>query len=245
MAVIMEIAWLNLEFMPWRALITRDGVANIMEEISELLQPIEVVGDGEIDLKKIMELLQGIHGASVYVVEEEALQRSPEHVRRGLAEEDNLHDLWWHRVVKPQHNSLIDLKPLGVMPHGLGVDGAIAMIDDPELAECDTKEGTPHAEVVLDEVEGDWNVSTNSHMFDRRSLDRSRVGGRMINKGIGGVDGAEDRWGWVWRHEEECSERIGSRLSWYHVEDEGRDLYSLTMQFIQWLQQRLKLMGTG
>jgi hypothetical protein len=75
-------------------LITRDGVANIMEEISELLQPIEVVGDGEIDLKKIMELLQGIHGASVYAVEEEALQRSPEHVHRGLAEEDNLHDLW-------------------------------------------------------------------------------------------------------------------------------------------------------
>jgi hypothetical protein len=75
-------------------LITRDGVANIMEEISELLQPIEVVGDGEINLKKIMELLQGIHGTSVYVVEEEALQRSPEHVRRGLAEEDNLHDLW-------------------------------------------------------------------------------------------------------------------------------------------------------
>jgi hypothetical protein len=46
------------------------------------------------------------------------------------------------------------------------VNGAIDMIDDPELAEHSVEEGTPHAEVVLGEVEDDRNVSTNVHMLN-------------------------------------------------------------------------------
>jgi hypothetical protein len=40
-----------------------------------------------------VELLQGIHGAPVRVVEEETLERRLVHVRRRLAEEHHLHDL--------------------------------------------------------------------------------------------------------------------------------------------------------
>jgi hypothetical protein len=38
-----------------------------------VLQPVKVVGDGEIGLNEAVELLQGVHGALVCVVEEETL----------------------------------------------------------------------------------------------------------------------------------------------------------------------------
>jgi hypothetical protein len=96
------------------------------------------------------------------------------------------------RVLEPRNNALIDLKPLSVMPHGLGIDGVIDMIDVAKLAECGVKEDTPHAEGVLGEVEDDWNVSTNVHMLNGRRGDQSRFGGG-INKGVGRVDGAGDQ----------------------------------------------------
>jgi folylpolyglutamate synthase/dihydropteroate synthase len=48
-----------------------DRVTNIAKKIGELLEPVEVVGDGQIGLERAVELLQGIHGALVHVVEEE------------------------------------------------------------------------------------------------------------------------------------------------------------------------------
>jgi hypothetical protein len=175
-------------------------VTNVVKKIGELLEPAEVVGNGEIGLEQAMELLQGIHGALVRVVEEETLERRPEHVRHRLAEEHHLHDLRRHRVVEPRHNALVDLKPLRVMPHSLGVDGFINMVDDAKLAERGVEESTPHAEVVLGEVEDDRNVSTNVHMLDGHGGDQSRAGGG-ISKGVGGVDEAGDRRGWARRHE--------------------------------------------
>jgi hypothetical protein len=70
-----------------------NGVTNIVKKISEPLEPAEVVGDGQIGLEQVVELLQGIHGALVYVVEEEALERRPDRMRRWLAEVHHLHDL--------------------------------------------------------------------------------------------------------------------------------------------------------
>jgi hypothetical protein len=93
------------------------------------------------------------------------------------------------------------------MPHGMGVDGAVDMTNDPELVDRAIEEGTPHVEVVLDEVYDDRNVNMNVHMLDQRSSDRSRVGGR-ISKGAGGVDRNENRRGWARRHEEERNRRI-------------------------------------
>jgi hypothetical protein len=74
------------------------------------------------------------------------------------------------------------------------------MVDDAKLAERGVEESTPHAEVVLGEVEDDQNVSTNVHMLDGHRGDRSRAGGG-ISKGVGGVDGAGDRRGWARRYE--------------------------------------------
>jgi hypothetical protein len=96
------------------------------------------------------------------------------------------------RVVEPRHNALIDLKPLIVMPHGLGVDGAVDMVDNAKLAERGVEESAPHAEVVLGEVEDDRNMSTNVHMLDGHGGNWSRVVGE-INEGVGGVDRAGDR----------------------------------------------------
>jgi hypothetical protein len=138
-----------------------------------------------------VELLQGIHNALVCIDEEETLERHLDRVPRRLAEEHHLHDLRGHIVVEPRHNDLIDLKPLIVMPHGLGVDGAIDMVDDAKLEEHGIEESALHVEVVLGEVEDDQNVSTNVHMLDGRGGNWSRVGGG-INEGLGGVDGAED-----------------------------------------------------
>jgi hypothetical protein len=129
-----------------------------------------------------------------------ALERCPERVRRRLAKEQHLHDLRRYRVVEPRHNALVDLKPLRIMPHSLGVDGSINMVDDAKLAERGVEESTPHADVVLDEVEDDRNVSTNVHMLDGHGGDQSRAGGGT-SKGVGGVDGAGDRRGWARRHE--------------------------------------------
>jgi hypothetical protein len=70
------------------------------------------------------------------------------------------------------------------MPHSLGVDGSINMIDDDKLVERGVEESTPHAEVVLGEVKDDRNMSTNVHMLDGRGGDRSRVGGGI------------SKWGW-------------------------------------------------
>jgi hypothetical protein len=68
-------------------------VTNVVKKIGELLEPAEVVGDGHIGLEQAVELLQGIHGVLVCVVEEETLERRLVHVRRRLAEEHHLHDL--------------------------------------------------------------------------------------------------------------------------------------------------------
>jgi hypothetical protein len=111
-----------------------DGVTNVVKKIGELLEPAEVVIDGQIGLERVVELLQGIHGALVYGVEEETLERRLERVRRRLAEEHHLYDLRRHKVVEPRHNALIDLKPLSVMPHSMGIDGSINMVDDAKLA---------------------------------------------------------------------------------------------------------------
>jgi hypothetical protein len=98
-------------------------------------------------------------------------------MRRRLAEEHHLHDMWGHRVVEPRHSALIDLKPLIVMPHGLGVEGAIDMVDDTKLVEHGVEESAPHAEVVLGEVEDYRNVSMNVHVLDECGGNWSRVGG--------------------------------------------------------------------
>jgi hypothetical protein len=129
-------------------------------------------------VKKVVhavELLQGIH---IYVVEEETLERRSNHVHRRLVEEHHLHDLQGHRVVGPRHNALIDLKPLIVMPHGLGIDGAVDMVNNAKFAEHGIEESAPHAEVVLDEVEDNQNMITNVHMLDGHGGNWSRVAGR-------------------------------------------------------------------
>jgi hypothetical protein len=58
-----------------------DGVTNIVKKVGELLE-------------QAVELLQGIHGALVCVVEEETLERCLDRVCHQLAEEHHLHDLW-------------------------------------------------------------------------------------------------------------------------------------------------------
>jgi hypothetical protein len=138
-----------------------------------------------------VKLQQGIHGALVCVVEEETLERCPECVHHRLAEEHHLHDLWGHIVVELRHNALIELKPLIVMPHGMGVDGAIGMVDNAKLAERGIEESPPHAEVVLGEVEDDRNVSMNVHMLDGCGGNWCRVGGGDQRRGW--------RSGWSWR----------------------------------------------
>jgi hypothetical protein len=97
------------------------------------------------------------------------------------------------------------------MPHSLGVDGSINMINDDKFVERGVEESTPHAEVVLGEVKDDRNMSTNVHMLDGRGGDRSRVG-RGINKGVGGVDGARDRGGWARRQERRAQQKIRIKI---------------------------------
>jgi hypothetical protein len=106
---------------------------------------------------------------------------------------------------------LIDLKPLSVMPHGLGVNGAVDMVDDAKLAERGVEESTPHAEVVLGEVKDDPNMSMNVHMLDGRRGDQSRVG-RGVGRGIRGVDRAGDRRGWARRLERRAQRKIRIKI---------------------------------
>jgi hypothetical protein len=60
-AVMVEIAWLNLEFRPRKGIDHQgqfgDRVANIVEQITELLEMPKVISDGKITLEQAMEIL--------------------------------------------------------------------------------------------------------------------------------------------------------------------------------------------
>jgi hypothetical protein len=53
-----------------------------------------------------------VDGTLIGVVEEEPSDRRPQGEGRRLAQVGLLHDL------RPRHNALVDLVPLGVVPHG-------------------------------------------------------------------------------------------------------------------------------
>jgi hypothetical protein len=71
-------------------------VTNVVKKIGELLEPAKVVDDGDVRLEHVVELLRGIHGAPVCVVEEETLERHPERMHHWLVEEHHLHDMRRH-----------------------------------------------------------------------------------------------------------------------------------------------------
>jgi hypothetical protein len=70
------------------------------------------------------------------------------------------------------------------VPHVLGVDGAINMIDQLELVKSGIEEGAPSRERHVTVVEGDRHMSAVVHVLDGRDGDS---GGRAVTEGVPGA----------------------------------------------------------
>lgn len=82
-------------------------------------------------------------------------------------DDDHLHESRRDGVAEPGDDAVVDLQPLGVMPHRLGIDGAVDMIGDPEFAEGGVEDGRPDLEVGVAVVQHDGNVTTDHyHRFN-------------------------------------------------------------------------------
>jgi hypothetical protein len=66
-----------------------------------------------------------------------------------------------------------------VLSHGLGVNGAIDVIDQPELAKSGVEEGAPSRKCGVAVVEGDCHMSADIDV-----LDGSTVVGELSPKGF-------------------------------------------------------------
>jgi hypothetical protein len=119
----------------------RDQVADIREQIDVVLETTEVVVDGELTLEQAVELLEGIE--LICVVQQEAADGAPDEVRLQLWDLHHLHQWRRDRGVEPRHDALVDLQPLNIVPHVLGIDGTVDIVDEAKLPERGIEEGTP------------------------------------------------------------------------------------------------------
>jgi hypothetical protein len=183
----------------------RHQVADVAQEVREVLEAAEVVVDGEVALVQAMVLLEGVDNAPIGDVEEEATYGLPDDVDRRLRNLDHLHEIESNRCIQPGHNALIDLELFGVVPHVLGIDGAIDMIDQPELAESGVEESAPSREHCGAVVEGDRHMSADVHMLDVRD---GNGGGRVVAEGVLGAGDGGSRAGC---HEQRGGEKLDRR----------------------------------
>jgi hypothetical protein len=156
----------------------RHWVADVAQHVGEVLEVAEVVVDGELALVHTMELLEGIDDALIGVVQEETTNGVQDDVGNRLRHLDHLHEAGG-KCIQPGNNALIDLQPFGVVSHGRGVDGAIDVIDQPELAKSGVEEGAPSRECGVAVVEGDCHMSADIDV-----LDGSTVVGELSPKGF-------------------------------------------------------------
>jgi hypothetical protein len=117
-----------------------EGVADVGEGVGEALEAAAVVVDGEVALLEAVEVLEGIDGALRRIVEEEAAYGVPGGVHSGTTQQHHVADGLGHSEVDPRDDAMVDLGPLGVEHTSLGVDGAVNMVHEAELAEGEFEE---------------------------------------------------------------------------------------------------------
>jgi hypothetical protein len=105
----------------------------------------------------------------------------PDDVGSRLRHLGHLHETRSNRCIQPGNNALIDLHPFSVVPHVLGVDGAINMIDQSKLVKICVEEGAPSREHRVAIVESDRHMSADIDVLDGSEGDG---GGRVVTEGI-------------------------------------------------------------
>lgn len=86
---------------------------------------------------------------------------------------------------------MIDLQPLGVVPHELWVDGAIDMVQQAKLAERGVKELPPDGVGVVTVVEDDRHAGADVNVL---KSGRNDLGRGRISKGVGGRGAGGGGW---------------------------------------------------
>jgi hypothetical protein len=130
-----------------------DGVADILECVGQFLELAAIIGNTELTLVQAVEVLQRVYGTLHGIVEEQATDRHPEGVRRCAALEHHVTNVLGHGEVDPRDDAVIDLGPLGIVDASLGVDRAVNVIEDAELAERQLEEGTPGGVVRVFQIQ--------------------------------------------------------------------------------------------
>jgi hypothetical protein len=93
-----------------------------------------------------MELLKSVDGALICIVEKEATDHVLDEVGHGFRDLNQLHESQGDGGVEPGHNTLINLKPLCIVSRGLGINGAVNVIENAKLAKGGAKDGSPGRE---------------------------------------------------------------------------------------------------
>jgi hypothetical protein len=128
-------------------------VADILECVGQFLELAAIIGNTELTLVQAVEVLQRVYGTLHGIVEEQATDRHPEGVRRCAALEHHVTNVLGHGEVDPRDDAVIDLGPLGIVDASLGVDRAVNVIEDAELAERQLEEGTPGGVVRVFQIQ--------------------------------------------------------------------------------------------
>jgi hypothetical protein len=80
---------------------------------------------------------------------------------------------------------LVDLQSFDIVPHVLGINGAVDKIEEPDLAKGTIKEGTLGRECSVTIVNGDCHMVVDVDMLDHRGCHggRGRFGKMVLGSG--------------------------------------------------------------
>jgi hypothetical protein len=187
---------------------------DIDKSVCQALEAAAVVADAEIALLQAVKILQSVDGALGRIVEEETPNSVPGGEGRRTTLEHHVTNRLGNGEVDPRDDAMVDLGPLDVELPDVGVDGAVDMVEETELAEGKFKKGAPGGVIGFMEIQNLWHMVADVQHLDSVGGERSwssdmeRIEFMCCCRSAGGGGGRRDV-----RHgrEMEGSRRIGSR----------------------------------